>query len=76
MTGSTFNFKNVKVSCGKPCGQTASRSSIFFDGFPFSKFLQTVQFKPFISKEGIVLGGYLFGNHDFDSLTGHPGIKY
>ncbi|WP_192820644.1 hypothetical protein [Rufibacter sp. LB8] len=28
------------------------------------------------SAEGIVVEGYLLGAFEFDSLTGHPGIRY
>ncbi|MGV3541216.1 MAG: hypothetical protein ACO1OQ_15480 [Rufibacter sp.] len=35
-----------------------------------------IEFKPGLLSEGITIDGYFLGTYDFDSLTGHPGIRY
>jgi len=37
---------------------------------------KTMEIKAAVSPEGIVVDGYYLGTFEFDSLTGHPGIRY
>ncbi|ALJ00900.1 hypothetical protein DC20_20300 [Rufibacter tibetensis] len=60
----------------KPGGQT-SRSLFFkIENFSSKAIGNLGEFSTTSLSEGFVLDGFFLGTFEFDSLTGHPGIRY
>ncbi|MBC3542318.1 hypothetical protein ACFSC6_14070 [Rufibacter sediminis] len=60
----------------RPGGQTVKTSVSKIGIKSFSTMNSLMEFSSATLSEGIVLDGYFLGTFEFDSLTGHPGIRY
>ncbi|WP_207429968.1 hypothetical protein [Sabulibacter ruber] len=60
----------------KSGGQTTKRIVNQLESFSSASVSNIVEFKTGQLSDGFVLDGYFLGTFEFDSLTGHPGIRY
>ncbi|WP_169788168.1 hypothetical protein [Rufibacter tibetensis] len=64
------------VTAKKPGVQTSQKLAIMYDNHPATSIRNAAGFKSNPFSDGFVLDGYFLGTFEFDSLTGHPGIRY
>ncbi|RNI27442.1 hypothetical protein EFA69_15025 [Rufibacter immobilis] len=70
-------YTHVSISVPKkPGGQTSKLLFGHLKGNSTITLSNNLEFKAGSSSEGIVVDGFFLGTFEFDSLTGHPGIRY
>ncbi len=60
----------------KPGGQTSQFLLVKLENFSANTIVNLREFSTTSLSEGFVLEGFFLGTFEFDSLTGHPGIRY
>jgi len=73
---SKSKYKKNYIRSRRPGGQTDIRTSARLQDRNYSWLITIPETKTTTVPSGIVVGGYYLGTFEFDSLTGHPGIRY
>jgi hypothetical protein len=71
-----FQARTGSASVKKSGGLRSQTLSVLVDSYAGTSISNGIDFKSNPLSDGFVLDGYFLGTFEFDSLTGHPGIRY